>query len=102
MKSVFIFVAQSIVVGLAVAFLVVLARPDLLPSFEAPGGAPAMSFADAVAISAPAVANIYTRRLVAEPVAGDENGRLRVDSSYGSAVIIDPDGYLVTNFHVVA
>jgi serine protease DegS len=90
---------QSIVVGLAVAFLVVLLRPDLLPT--AGGGAPA-SYADAVEISAPAVANVYVKRLVAYSPSADERTRFRVETAFGSAVVIDPEGYLVTNFHVVA
>ncbi|MDJ0699672.1 MAG: trypsin-like peptidase domain-containing protein [Woeseiaceae bacterium] len=102
MKSVAVFLVQSIIVGLAVAFLVVLVRPELLPTIGAPAEAPAMSFADAVARSAPAVANVYTKRLVTDASAVDEDSRFRIDSSYGSAVVIDPDGYLVTNFHVVA
>jgi len=101
MKSVFVFLLQSVVVGLAVAFLVVLARPDLLPDISADGEASVSSYADAVDISAPAVANIYTKRLVTDPGTSIENTRFRVDTSFGSAVIIDPDGYLVTNFHVV-
>ncbi len=45
---------------------------------------------------------MYTRRLVPT---GGSNGlpeRFRSSRSLGSAVVIDPDGYLVTNFHVVA
>jgi serine protease DegS len=99
LKSAALFVMQSIVVGLAVAFLVVLLRPDLLPT--AGGGAPA-SYADAVEISAPAVANVYVKRLVAYSPSADERTRFRVETAFGSAVVIDPEGYLVTNFHVVA
>jgi len=102
LKSVTLFVLQSIVVGLAVAFLVVLIRPDLLPSIAgARGGAPA-SYADAVEISAPAVANVYTKRVVEYTPAAGEHTRLGVETAFGSAVIIDPEGYLITNFHVVA
>ena len=102
LKSATLFVLQSIVVGLAVAFLVVLIRPDLLPSIAgARGGAPA-SYADAVEISAPAVANIFTKRVVEYAPAAGEHARLGVETAYGSAVVIDPEGYLVTNFHVVA
>ncbi len=102
MKSVVVFILQSFVVGLAAAFLIVLVRPDLLPSIGSPRETPALSFADAVALSAPAVANIYTKRLVTDTSATAEDSRFRIDSSYGSAVVIDPEGYLVTNFHVVA
>jgi serine peptidase DegS len=96
-----LFVLQSIVVGLAVAFLVVLVRPDLLPVVGTDQGAPA-SYADAVELSAPAVASVRTTRLAEYTAPGDERTRFRVENAFGSAVIIDPDGYLVTNFHVIA
>jgi serine peptidase DegS len=101
LKPVLIFLLQSIVVGLAAAFVVVLVRPQLLPAIDAGRGGgqgePA-SYADAVDIAAPSVANVYTRRLVADDVG---SGRFRVNTGVGSAVIIDPAGYLVTNYHVV-
>ena len=105
LKPVLIFLVQSIVVGLAAAFIVVLVRPQLLPALEssrsAIGGRPA-SYADAVDISAPAVANVYTRRLVAASNAPGASARFQLNTSLGSAVVIDSAGYLVTNFHVVA
>ena len=101
MKSALLFILQSIVVGLAVAFLVVLVRPELLPTIRGDGTAPG-SYADAVAISAPAVANVYTKRLVEATPSADERTRFRVETSFGSAVVVDPGGYLVTNYHVVA
>ena len=102
MKSALAFLIQSIVVGLAVAFLVVLVRPDLLPAVAQRPPAPALSYADAVDISAPAVANVYTKRLVPEDDAPTARTRFRVSTNFASAVIIDPDGYLVTNYHVIA
>ena len=48
LKSALLFLLQSIVAGLAVAFVVVLIRPDLLPSVGAPQGKPPASYADAV------------------------------------------------------
>jgi len=104
LKPVLVFLLQSVVVGLAAAFVAVLIRPQLLPSTGPadPGMQPA-SYADAVAVSAPAVANVYTRRLVlANADDGGAADRYRSNTSLGSAVVIDPDGYLVTNFHVVA
>ncbi len=101
LRSVLIFLLQSIVVGLAVAFLVVLIRPDLMPGLAAPGDEPA-SFADAVDLSASSVANIYTKRLVQDSDSPTARTRFRVDTSFASAVIIDPEGYLVTNYHVIA
>ncbi|MDX1509687.1 MAG: trypsin-like peptidase domain-containing protein, partial [Woeseiaceae bacterium] len=102
MKSVVVFLVQSIVVGLAVAFLVVLLRPDLLPVLGMQSGGPPFSYADAVDISAPAVANVYTKRLVADSGSPTARTRFRVSTNFASAVIIDPEGYLVTNYHVVA
>ena len=102
LKSALVFLLQSVVVGLAVAFLVVLVRPDLLPVLGVqPAGQP-FSYADAVDISAPAVANVYTKRLVRDSAAEGTRARFRVSTNFASAVIIDADGYLVTNYHVVA
>jgi len=101
MKSVLVFLLQSIVVGLAVAFLVVLVRPDLMPGFRDAAPAPA-SYAEAVDRSAGSVANIYTKRLVQDSDTPNARTRFRVDTSFASAVIIDPEGFLVTNYHVIA
>ena len=103
-KPAIVFLLQSIVVGLAAAFVIVLLRPELLPGIngapESTSAAPA-SYADAVDISAPSVANVFTRRLVRASNSGSP-GRARVSTSIGSAVVIDANGYLVTNYHVVA
>lgn len=102
LKPVLVFLIQSVAVGLAAAFVVVLVRPQLLPAID-PGlaGQPA-SYADAVDIAAPSVANVYTRRLVTDSATPGGSGRFRVNTGVGSAVIIDPEGYLVTNYHVVS
>ena len=94
---------QSIVVGLAVAFVVVLIRPELLPVLDPTVSAnqPA-GYADAVDRSAPAIASIYTRRLVPGSSSLMDPDQLRLNTSLGSAVVIDPEGYLVTNYHVIA
>lgn len=100
-KSALLFVLQSIVAGLAVAFIVVLIRPELLPSLRsADAGAPA-SYAGAVDASAPSVVTVVTRRLVPGDPDPSGRSRFRVNTSFASAVIIDPEGYLVTNWHVV-
>ena len=98
LKSAVIFALQSIVVGLAVAFLVVLVRPDLMPGFGARVG-PA-SYAAAVDVGSPSVANIYTKRLDEASLAAGAP-RIRMNTSFASAVIVDTDGYLITNYHVV-
>jgi serine peptidase DegS len=87
------FVAQSVVLGLAVAFVAVLIEPELI-NRAAPAGAGPASYARAVAASAPAVAIVYAERTVST--------RLRVrDRALGSGVVIDRDGHIVTNYHVI-
>ena len=83
------FCAQSAAIGLALAFVVVLAKPELVTSGPAARGV--ASYAEAVAASAPAVVNIYTR----------ERDRLGPLGS-GSGVVINRDGYVVTNWHVIS
>ena len=73
-----------------------------------------LSFAPLVAETGPAVVNIYTARRVQRrsPFAGDPffeqffgnqfSGPPRVQASLGSGVIVDPDGLIVTNNHVIA
>jgi serine peptidase DegS len=100
-RAILTFLLQSIVVGLAAAFLVVLLRPDLMPGVTSAGIGLA-SYADAVDRSAGSVANIYTKRLVQDMEVPTERPRFRIDTSFASAVIIDPDGFLATNYHVIA
>lgn len=104
LKPIIILLLQSVVVGLAAAFLLVLLRPELLPVLNNPqvvNPQPA-SFADAVDRSAPSVASVYTRRIVAAGNSRAGEDALRLNTSLGSAVVIDADGFLVTNYHVIA
>lgn len=62
------------------------------------------TFADVVEKARPAVVNIYTRKRVAPPSAPDA-ARLvpqeRLAQSLGSGFIIDAQGHVLTNFHVI-
>ncbi len=71
-----------------------------------------LSFAPIVERAAPAVVNIFTRRVVEQrsPFAGDPfferffgsgRPRSREQTSLGSGVIVNPDGVIVTNNHVI-
>ena len=117
------FVAGSVVVGLAAAFVITVVWPDLvrdqavaLPAVTAQPvvsvPVPArVTYADAVQRAAPAVVNIYTARLVTERIApsaldqmfGDFWPRYqqRIERSLGSGVIVDMQGHIVTNHHVI-
>ncbi|WP_268797823.1 Do family serine endopeptidase AlgW [Pseudomonas huanghezhanensis] len=76
-----------------------------------------VSYADAVSSAAPAVANLYTTKMVnnnkpSHPLFEDPQFRRffgdnlpkqrRMESSLGSAVIMSPEGYLLTNNHVTS
>ncbi|MDD2159170.1 trypsin-like peptidase domain-containing protein [Pseudomonas sp. MIL19] len=74
-----------------------------------------VSYAEAVTTASPAVANLYTTKFVNKPphplfedpqfrkFFGDNLPKQRrMESSLGSAVIMSPEGYLLTNNHVVA
>lgn len=130
-----LFLVASAIVGLAAAFLLLLARPDLLPRtiVEVPrrevSAAPAAtvvatpaatplppaaigSYAEAVARSSPAVVNVYAARVITErtfpsqfdSMFGDvwPSVRKRIEQSLGSGVVVDTDGHIVTNYHVIA
>jgi serine protease DegQ len=124
------FIAGSVVGGLALAFVIVALRPDLIRgdagsrpppaasppperSVPAATSAPArLTYAAAVRRAAPAVVNIYTARVVTERVDPSPFGGLFGDvlpyyrklfeRSLGSGVIVDKSGHIVTNYHVIA
>ena len=111
LKQVLTFVAQSIVVGLAAAAVILLLMPgsSLFNSTKR-----ADSYHTAIEAAAPAVVNVYSgntyleaknpilqdplfRRFFGEP---SQNTKKRIDSR-GSGVIMDTEGHILTNAHVI-
>jgi Do/DeqQ family serine protease len=119
------FLFTSIATGLAAAFIVVLLRPELIaPGVDSSPVQPVQpavvtstrnSFADAVSLASPSVVNIYASKIKQERVKtvfkdpvlqrffGDrfDKTRLRRENSLGSGVVVDSNGYILTNQHVV-
>lgn len=123
------FLFQSITVGLAIAFLVLVWHPELLDidknknvvTFVESDGASSrvyqtgpVSYAEAVDIAAPAVVNIHSRKTVIQssPLLddpffrrffGDQLGtpQKREETSLGSGVIVNEHGFILTNNHVI-
>ncbi len=112
--------AQAITALLALAFVLAFLKPELIPGLRAPAPGPRaagpVSYAEAVERAAPAVVNVYTAKLVRErpnPLLEDPflrrffgrllpESRPRLQTSLGSGVIIDREGHILTNHHVIA
>ncbi len=121
------FFAWPLVVGLLLAMLIIQRYPEWvgMPSHEVnlqqapisilPQRQGPVSYASAVVAAAPAVANLYTTKVInkaSNPLLDDPLFRRffgdnmprqrRMESSLGSAVIMSHEGYLLTNNHVTA
>ena len=116
------FLAQAVLGGLAIAFVILFFFPDLLPSRHsdstpaaAAGASPdqPLSYHAAIRRVAPAVVNVYTAQLVQRPVNpllqdplfrrffGVPEPEQQLNSSLGSGVIFNQNGYILTNAHVI-
>ncbi|CAB3840515.1 2-alkenal reductase [Achromobacter xylosoxidans] len=130
MRRYWLIFAQAVTVCLAILFVVTTLRPDLL-RLVGPDAAPAatpqavlaparplagaVSYADGVARAAPSVVNVYTTKHVDVPLVplpddpilrqlfGQVPGvsRRQASTSLGSGVVVNHDGYVLTNYHVV-
>lgn len=123
MRKLIGFLGWPILFGLIVGLGVVISQPNLRYAlghkvsmyFVPPTKQPA-SYADAVRKAAPAVVNIFTRKTIESPRnplfddplfrhffnSADIPQQQRMSSALGSGVIINKEGYLLTNNHVIA
>jgi len=127
LRRFWLFFAQACTLCLAVLFVVATLRPDLLARFNDRGGQVVLfqetstpvvlprvsSVADAAKKAMPAVVNIYTSKEMRRgPLADDplmrryfpelaERLPRQRATSLGSGVIVSPEGYVLTNNHVI-
>lgn len=120
------FLGWPLAVGVLLALLIIQRYPEWvgLPQRNGNGQQPPLailspqssaSYANAVSSAAPAVANLYTTKVVKKPsqplfddpllqqyFGNSLPSQRRLESSLGSAVIMSQEGYLLTNNHVTA
>jgi serine protease DegQ len=126
MQRLWLIFAQTVTVALAILFVVTTLKPEWLPqrqavvalheapSSEEEGHAPIGSYRDAARAALPSVVHIYTTQevkqqrhpLFDDPIFrhffGDRpEGQPQRNSGLGSGVIVSPNGYILTNFHVI-
>ncbi|WP_153132627.1 Do family serine endopeptidase [Dechloromonas hortensis] len=127
MQRLWLIFAQTVTVAVAILFVLTTLKPEWLPARpavialnEAPANpdddkaSPAGSYRDAARAALPSVVHIYTTQeikaqrhpLFDDPIFrhffGDRpEGQTQRNSGLGSGVIVSPNGYILTNFHVI-
>ncbi len=100
------FLLKSVAYGLALAFALIIVFPSLrqaalpFPAEKTNANEPApVTFSRAVRLAAPAVVNVYTRSTLVDP--RSLRPRTIERQELGSGVVMSPQGYILTNYHVV-
>lgn len=133
MKKTTLFILQSVMAGLAIAFVTLFFmgsfnNKSTVVEFKSSTGQKNSSvqsdntittlktgFSQAVKNAAPAVVYIYTARIITEQPhpflrdrifreffgSDDNKPQRRLETGLGSGVVISPQGYILTNYHVI-
>ena len=127
MQRLWLIFAQTVTVALAILFVVSTLKPEWLPPRqaivalqEAPASsdddkvAPTGSYREAARAALPSVVHIYTTQAIKQqrhPLFDDPifrhffgerpEGQPQRNSGLGSGVIVSPNGYILTNYHVI-
>jgi len=127
MRKLWLIFSQAVTISLAALFVVVTLRPDLVSwggrnggivtvreTQDGPHDRSTVSLSSAAKKAMPSVVNIFTSKEVKVPrhpfmddplfrrFFGDQlDGDTQHSSSLGSGVIIGPEGYILTNHHVI-
>lgn len=122
MRSLLNFLGWPVIIGLIAGLIIIFNQPHLryaigqhINTYFIPPKKQVSSYADAVAQAAPAVVNIFSRKRVDTPRnplfddplfrhffnSADVPQQQRMSAALGSGVIINQQGYLLTNAHVI-
>jgi serine protease DegQ len=128
MRKLWLVFSQAVTISLAVLFVIATLRPDLVTwngrsgsiitiretADQPKGGVQAVSLRTAALKAMPAVVNVFTTKEMKVPrhpfmddplfrrFFGDQlENETRQSSSLGSGVIVGPEGYVLTNHHVI-